>query len=454
MRNSRPLRVVPRPEHDSSEHDSQESQVADKNGIPHRMAQSQSQQSQKYTGGNTGGNNTGEHTHVNESATDTSNYDDKGLIDAGKELVEKIESALFVTLRRRLPITTKYVQDLWRERTILLFFGLLLFIALSVSLLLLTLSFIYNPDALLAQPLSIGIVGSSPVYASLLTHPKINLYQYYNLSDALADFDNSSLAAVFSTHDENGVTVVDAILPSSPVTSAVVLSISKDVFDDAEERLERLRIIDPQFVWPYQITGSGGRSNGAGSSSSSRGADTLFALILGLIIPLFVLIPAFVIGNMFVDTLTQEFEQKLHQSLFCAISPLRYVAEYLVFGAVANIFVVFVFVGILFLRFSFVEHFGLVLLYAFVFGILLFLFAMNCSFFFRRKEVAQTVYSFGVVALFLLSPFFTLSPIFTLTELLLGNTGLFFISLGILAVGCLLLFGLLYYRLKKEYYLS
>jgi len=363
----------------------------------------------------------------------------------------EIESALFVFMRRKLPVATKYLQDLWREKTILLFFGLLLFIVLSVSLLLLTLSFVYNPDALLTQPLAIGIIGSSPVYGPLLAHPKINLYQYSSLSAALVDFDNGTLSAIFSTRNVNGVTVVDAVLPSSPVTSAVVLSISKDVFGDAEERLEKLRINDPQYVWPYQISSN---ADSGDSTSAVRGADTLFALILGLIIPLFVLIPAFVIGNLFVDTLTQEIEQKLHQSLFSAISPMRYIGEYLLFGVLANIFVVFIFVGLLFLRFSFVAHFGLVLTYAFLFGLLLFLFSMNCSFFFKRKEVAQTVYSFGVVAIFLLSPFFSLSPLFVLTELLLGNTLLFPTSIALLVSGCILLLFLLYYKLHKEYYLS
>ncbi|HLP79735.1 MAG TPA: ABC transporter permease [Acidobacteriota bacterium] len=343
------------------------------------------------------------------------------------------------------PLATKYMRDLKREKTIGLFFSLLFFIALSVSLLILTVSFIYNPEYLINGTVPVGVVGPIESIPFIRTIPKANITLFTTESegiDALVNGSIDGLVTIDTPPSPYFAGVLRITTPSSPVTSSVILSLLKPALELQEQSLQSQRDVNNEFIWTTQIQ----------ARPTLKGANVIYEIILAFIVPLFVLIPAFVIGNMFVDSLTQDIEQKVLSLLLTVISPARIVFEYVIFGVVASSSLVAVFLAILYLRFAFLNSFGLVMLYAVLFSITVFIFAIVASLVFVKKEIAQIVYSFAIVSIFLLSPFIKISPLYTITELLLGNTSHFFSSILALAVVASICGVGLFVHLRKNYY--
>ena len=343
----------------------------------------------------------------------------------------------------KFPIMMKNLRDLRREKTFVLLMLLMVFILLSVSILVATVAFIYNPEFLISEPIKAGIIGGSDIFDPLMGHQKLELVAYSAGAEAraLSDFDEGSLDAVIRVQQAGPPAIIHLTVPNDPIAASVFLSIVKPRLEQAEFQLQDDRGALGGAVWPSQIEFR---------YPPVKGADTLFEIILGFMLPLIILVPAFVLGNLFVDNISQEFEEKNSEVLFSAVSPRRYVHEYLLMGLLINAALVAIFLLVISLRFRFLQNLIPVYLYANLFCSVLLLFSMMIVFIFRKKDISQIVYSFGILSIFLLSPFFIASPLHAITEMLLGKTVLF--SFAVLAALAIVFYILVQAVLRKHYY--
>jgi hypothetical protein len=346
-------------------------------------------------------------------------------------------------LASRFPVIAKNLSDIRREKTFLLLMALLLFILISISILVATVALVYNPEYLVQEPMHIGTLDDSGLYNRLIRHSKVELHTYAAMTDAQIAFDESDIDAILYVSDQGPPVILNIVLPSDRVKSTVLLSIIKSVMEREEYELQEDRHVVRDAVWP-----SGIRYAGYGA----RGIDVLFEIIIGFMIPLIILIPGFVIGNMFIDNISQEFEEGNVDLIFSSASPLRYIHEYLLLGLIVNTVLVSLFLVVLFLRFSFLESFAEVLVYGTFFSLGVLLFSLLSVFLFQKKDIAQIVYSFGILTIFMLSPFFFLSPLQTLTGFLLGYGGAGLWGFAPVVVIVILLYGILRWYLGRLYY--
>ncbi|MFW5746074.1 MAG: ABC transporter permease [Nanoarchaeota archaeon] len=346
----------------------------------------------------------------------------------------------------RLPIMSKALADLRREKTIILLMILLAFILLSVSVLVATVTFVYNPEYLLDEPLKVGVVDSPQLFLGSLRSSKIQIVQLSSHEMAMEQFQSGDVDGLFLVQQKAGPdqpAIVRVVVPEDPVRSSIFMSLAKPLLEDIESRLQERMRNSVDLIWMHEVQFALPRI---------KGAHTIFEIIIGLLLPLIILVPSFILGNLFVDNVSQEFEEQNMQLIIAATSPMRFIHEYLLMGMLMNIFFVTIFLFIIFLRFDFILNAIPIFLYAMLFCSFILIFSLLSTFVFRKKEVAQIVYSFGILSIFLLSPFFRFSPLHTIADMLLGNIIGVGYNILALAVVIIILYGMLRAFVRVRYY--
>lgn len=338
----------------------------------------------------------------------------------------------------RFPVFFKQLRDLWREKTFLLVIGLILFVMLSLSLLIAVTAFVYNPEFLADEPVKVAYVGTEDITSY---NAKIQWGLFPDMDTALEAFYDGTVDGV--VHQQPGdLLLFDVVLPNNPVKKSLLSALLKDTFQKLEDAVlsqqEILPMISPADIRTQNVP--------------IRGLDKIYEILFGFALPLFLLIPLFLIGNLFVDNISEDFERKNNALLFSSYNPLRYIHQTLAFGAVINVILVLAIQLVMFKRFSFLTNewivFGYVLLF---FGIIAQL-AILFAFIFKTKTPAQLSYSFSVLTIFLFSPYVMHFPIKTISISMLGIDAFNPVYVAWTLLANVLLYVVLRWYVAREYY--
>jgi hypothetical protein len=320
-------------------------------------------------------------------------------------------------LSERFPIVNRNLKSLMREKTFILLVLLLLFIILTMSILIFTVMFLFNPQFLSQEDIKIGVlVNDTGLPFELRGIDGIDYIQK-NTSEELSQlFNEGELDAIIVTQETRDFDadplILNIIVIEDPLKQSVALSLLKPALEKAESRFQSERDAISGAVWQADI--SFGRV-------PISGADTLYQTIFSVMLPLILIIPIFLIGNLFVDMISQEKEEGNMPIILSVISPIRYMHEFIIQAVVINSILTIVFLLLLKSRFFFIENIFLTFIYLMIFLIPITLLSIFYSFAFEKIEVSQLLYTFTILSIFLFSPFFTFSPNYVITELLLGH---------------------------------
>ncbi len=345
------------------------------------------------------------------------------------------------------------MNQLRKEKTFILLVLLLIFIVITASILISVLLVIFNPQMLVSENIQVGVVSDHQVPRELTDVRRFEYTVFANESEAFANFANNTVSALIlqnkNANNSNAIGytepfILDIIVGTDPLAESLFLALLKPALQRSEERYQFQRAILPDAIWPNQV--DFGRT-------PQNGLHILFETIITLMIPFLLLIPIFLIGNLFVDSVSQEFEEGNMPILLTATSPLKYVHEHILQAFVINTVILGAFLLLLKARFAYLENMWSIYLYNSILLIPIILFALALVFVFQKKETAQLAYTFGVLAIFVLSPFFSFSPTIVIAEYLAGNTS--FHLEGLLFVILLSIISYLTMRryLRKNYYL-
>lgn len=352
-------------------------------------------------------------------------------------------------IQETFPIVSRNLQRLWKEKTFVLLIALLLFILLSMSILISVVVFLFNPQYLTQEDIKVAILTDNVLPTELFDSRDIDFIEHQSIVSARLAFENHSVDAIIYDEtylEEKIVTqpqILELIVTEDPLQQSLVLSLLKPQLESAESQLQNERDVIPNAIWQSEVRFS---------TRLLQGTDTIYEAILSLMIPLMLLIPIFLIGNLFVDSVSQEFEEGAMENILVTISPLRYVYEHIIEAVMLNGALTIAFLALINLRFGFIQNEVLVFIYTLSFLFPIVLLALLVTFMFKKKEVGQLIYSFSILAIFLLSPFTQYGPTYIITELLLGRTDLFLPGIAIIFASTVILFGGLKYYLNKEYY--
>lgn len=302
-----------------------------------------------------------------------------------------------------IPIVRKIFSDLFRERTIVFIIGILLFVTISMGLVLSTATLIFNPQLLSKTPMAVGVVNVT------LRATSFETTQYASYEKALQAFDEHKIdAVVYQTGiSEDGLAQVTLTVPSDPVKSAVATSVIKQSLLDydlllRQEQDQSLPIVRTRFM--------------------AQGSKILFETLMSFIIPFLILIPLFFMGNLLIDIISEEYEKKTINYLFLARGNFFVWLEHALAGWFLGIVLCAFFLVALKITLPFLQNIFIIFMYSSLIGFLLCVLSILAVALFRKKDICQTVYSFSLLTLFLLTPFLPLGPVFIITDLLLGNS--------------------------------
>jgi ABC-type Na+ efflux pump permease subunit len=348
---------------------------------------------------------------------------------------------------RSMPILSRNFKQLFKERTFMLLVLLLLFVVLTASILVSILIVIFNPQFLVTDDIAVGVLVNDSLPRELLDVRQFDFIAYDSKEDAQFAFDVGNVSALIfvqtARQNYSDPIVLDMIITDEPLKQSLFLSLSKPALQKAEDRYQEQRGAVSGSIWSSQVLFNRPPLNGL---------HIMYEAIVGMMIPFLLLIPIFLIGNLFIDSVSQEFEEGNMQILFTSVSPLRYIHEHILQAILLNGVLLSLFLGLLALRFSFLENFASIFLYNTLFLIPVVIFALLLVFIFKKKETAQLSYTFAVLAIFVISPFVSFGPTFVLTEYLVGNTAFHIFGVLFALILGLLSYTWLYIYVKREYY--
>jgi hypothetical protein len=348
----------------------------------------------------------------------------------------------------QFPIVRRNFSQLIKERTFVLLILLLLFVVLTASILVSILIVIFNPQFLVTDKIDVGIVIGDSIPRELLDVTQFSFTSYSSVDEALFAFDTGEVNVVVLTQAMRETLddplILDIILPEDVLKQSLFLSLAKPALHKAERRYQAQREAIDDALWSSQVTFN---------RAPLSGLHIMYEAIVGMMIPFLLLIPIFLIGNLFIDSVSQEFEEGNMQILFTSVSPLRYIFEHVIVAVLLNWLLLGMFLGLLWLRFSFLENYLSIFFYNTLLLLPVVIFSLFLVFYFQKKETAQLCYTFVVLVIFVLSPFFSFGPTFVLTEFLVGNTSFHILGFSVVLFMTLLSYVLLYWYVKKEYYI-
>ena len=350
-----------------------------------------------------------------------------------------------MAFKEKFPIVSRNISNLIKERTFVLLLLLLFFIIISMGVLISVVVFLFNPQFLVTESIPVGILENQEVLPDILRIQSFEFISFLTLDDAILAFENATIdAIIYEIDQEASPRILELIVVSDSLKQSLILSLLKRPLERAESRLHFASGSLENVIHDVQIRFS---------TTPLSGTNTIYEAILGLMIPLLLLIPIFLIGNLFVDSVSQEFEEGNMDIILSTISPLRYIYEHVLQAVILNSLLSALFIFFITLRFPYIENQFLLFVYAQLFLLPIILLSLGISFIFKKKDVSQLLYSFIILALFVISPFLTVGPTYIITDLLLGSLTYFFLGVVFIIATTAVLYTILRFMLSKEYYL-
>ncbi|MFB6118678.1 ABC transporter permease [Halosegnis sp.] len=310
-----------------------------------------------------------------------------------------------------LRIARRELSSLSAEKTILLALLVQLFVAAFSSFLVVGLTALYDPSATQGGRVEIAVAGNASE-AVVAAGDQAAVTPYDDRAAALAAFDDSRADAVViaqSVPTGNGSRiVVDATAPESSLRKTLVVVRTRALLE-ALEREERVR-----------------RADSLDQSLAPRppdvGASPYFSFSYTVLVPLLVLLPAFIAGSTAVDSITEEIERGTLELL--RVTPLSLGEVVAGKGAAMAVLVpvqVTLWLGLLALNDIAVANVAGLLVYAAAVAVLLVTAGVALGLLVPNRERAQLLYSLGALAVFTLAGFLPEHPATTIARLAIDS---------------------------------
>ncbi|MEM4756065.1 MAG: ABC transporter permease [Candidatus Woesearchaeota archaeon] len=327
-----------------------------------------------------------------------------------------------------LPITKKIFKDLAREKTFGLAVFLQIILILSMTILLNYTILFYNPELTLKQPLRIGLEQQTPVSKYLEKETKAKVLYYPTAQEGLAAFSQGELDVWIEEKQSNNQTYLEVYVPEDQLKSVVALSVLK-------QPLEEYEIKQYKQLYPQEKIIS--LDTIAQQSAQRKGAEKLFEILYGLLLPFLLLVPIFLVGTLVIDVLAEEWETKRIILIKTSTTLSTYLSQVIIAGIALIAVQILLWVGILLLRGIVLANGILLAAYLLLFSLIILFAAAIIALQYKKKAQAQMVYAVVVVFFTAITNLTLFAPVNTIVHIIRGIVP---INLWIFAVaGALLL---------------
>jgi ABC-2 type transport system permease protein len=310
----------------------------------------------------------------------------------------------------KFPIAKKMRKDLLREKTFVFAILLELLLILSIYVVLGFSSLFFAPENLLSQKVDIGVIGRTGFTPYLNGSRYANVLIYEDAEEAVISFEQGILDAVVVENSKEIPKNYTIYLPDSQIQSTIILALLKDRFELYEDTIRREQI-DANAIPLDKITLVG---------REVKGADYSFELLYGLLIPFLLLLPAFLIGSLVIDNLSEEIERKTMNLLLIATSFKRIVAEIVLATSIMLIAQVLMWFGFLRLQGIAMANYLEIVVYVLLFTVLVVLVGVLLAVTLKTKTKAQLIYSLFVMGISVSLNATPLNPVNVISRLSLG----------------------------------
>ncbi len=308
-----------------------------------------------------------------------------------------------------LAVVKRELSSVLRDRTILIAILLQLFIASFSSALLLGMLSLYDADMILRESgswIKIGVVAAAddPLEA-ILAERGLTVIPFGTLAQAEAAFYEGTISAILDApRDANGLTEIKLYLPESNTISALIRTVIQEPLKQYENYLRSQKGVAIHYT---DLQGE---------------PSTSFEFVYSVLLPILMFFPAFVGGNLSIDSLTEEFENNTVQTLLSA--PLT--VNGMVSAKIASVLILSALQSgawliLLTLNGIAIQNMGWIFLLALIVSGITSTSAALAAILLRDRERSQFIYALMLLAAMAMSSLLNLSPIVTLSRLAVGD---------------------------------
>jgi len=201
----------------------------------------------------------------------------------------------------RLVIARRELASLKSEKTIVLALLIQLVVASFSSVLVVGLVSLYDPGASQEFDVDVVVAGtaSDDLVAAIETEPGIRAREVGSASEARAAFERSPNvdAIMVANATDDGQVEVVAVAPEESIRTTVIVVKMRDVLETLERDLRDRNAVEGRIEYrPLDVP-------------DRTSASPYFAFTYTVLIPLLMILPAFISGSIAVDSLTEEVQQ-------------------------------------------------------------------------------------------------------------------------------------------------
>lgn len=319
-----------------------------------------------------------------------------------------------MNLDRVLALARRELQSLTAEKTIVLALAIQLFVAAFSSFLVVGLATLYDPGAADDGDVTFAVAGEATddLIAASARHERISVERYPSEQAALTAFDAGEVSAalVADPVETGGGTLlgVEATVPESSLQKTLIVVQIRTVLEtlERETRLDRTEYIDRSLApLPADV-----------------GGNPQFDFGYTILIPLLLLLPAFIAGSTAVDSVTEEIERGTLDLL--RVAPLSLVEIVTGKGvAMAVLAPLQALVWLVLLSFNgfAIAATPILLVYTAALATLLVAVGVGLALALGSRQRAQLLYSLGALAVFALAGFLPEHPATTIARLAIDS---------------------------------
>jgi len=198
-------------------------------------------------------------------------------------------------------IARRELASLKSEKTIVLALLIQLVVASFSSVLVVGLVSLYDPGASQEFDVDVVVAGtaSDDLVAAIETEPGIRAREVGSASEARAAFERSPNvdAIMVANATDDGQVEVVAVAPEESIRTTVIVVKMRDVLETLERDLRERNAVEGRIEYrPLDVP-------------DKTAASPYFAFTYTVLIPLLMILPAFISGSIAVDSLTEEVQQ-------------------------------------------------------------------------------------------------------------------------------------------------
>lgn len=314
----------------------------------------------------------------------------------------------------RAVLARRELRSLADEKTIVLALLIQLFIAAFSSFLVVGLVSMYQPGSVGGVQVDAAVTGDAAdeLLDVMRQQEGINGVQYHDEASAMTQFEQGRVDVVFAAdRTPDGRIQVAVAVPDANVETTVIVVQVRETLRSFEraERVERVEYLDtPPLSLPQNSP-----------------ASPYFGFSYTVLVPLLLLLPAFIGGSVTVDSLTEEIDRGTLELLRVApLSAAEIVDGKLIASVLLAPIQAALWVALLGLNGTSVENVPVLLVLVTAFALVVAALGAAVALLTPDRRAAQFLYSVGVLALFGGASLLPGSPINTIARLAIGSADL------------------------------